>query len=82
MVEKNTDPKGNIIHKESTTGFPKESNFYGDGVPILGYKKRDHLVFKVEQRTYSTKSAAVPFGCGQSAGISERSARQLSLCGG
>jgi len=59
MVEKNTDPKGNIIHKESTTGFPKESNFYGDGVPILGYKKRDHLVFKVEQRTYSTKSAAV-----------------------
>jgi hypothetical protein len=48
-------------HKESTTGFPKGSNSYGDGVPILVTWKREHPNNKVGQRTFSTTSlAAVP----------------------
>lgn len=43
-------------YKESTTGFPKGSNPYGDGVPILVTMKRVHLGYEVGQRTFSTST--------------------------
>jgi hypothetical protein len=60
-IKQSTGSKKYNAHKESTTGFPKGSNSYGDGVPILVTWKREHPNNKVGQRTFSTTSlAAVP----------------------
>ena len=57
---KNTEPEPKIDNtdKESIKGFPKGSNPYGDGAPILGTKKGRHLITKVGQRTLSTSAHA------------------------
>lgn len=57
-MKQSTGSKKYIAYKESTTGFPKGSNSYGDGVPILVNWKRVHPLNKVGQRTFSTTSAA------------------------
>jgi hypothetical protein len=57
-IKKSTESKKYNAYKESTTGFPKGSNFYGDGAPILVIQKRVHLRHKVEQRTFSTSTVA------------------------
>jgi group II intron reverse transcriptase/maturase len=57
-IKQSTGSKKYYAHKESTTGFPKGSNPYGDGVPILVTWKRVHPSKKVGQRTFSTTSAA------------------------
>jgi group II intron reverse transcriptase/maturase len=49
-----TDPNRDIFHKESTTGFPKGSNPYGDGVSIIGFSHRVRTKPEVRQRFYST----------------------------
>jgi hypothetical protein len=60
-IKQGIGSKEYIAYKESTTGFPKGSNSYGDGVPILVTWKRVHPCNKVGQRTFSTKTvAAVP----------------------
>jgi group II intron reverse transcriptase/maturase len=59
MIEQSIGSKKYFAHKESTTGFPKGSNSYGDGVPILVNWIRVHPLNKVGQRTFSTTSAAV-----------------------
>ena len=58
MNRQSTGSKKYIAYKESTTGFPKGSNSYGDGVPILVNRKRVHPINKVGQRTFSTKPVA------------------------
>jgi group II intron reverse transcriptase/maturase len=62
QVGKYTEPNKDIRHKESTTGFPKGSNSYGDGVLILGFRPRVQSKFKVGQRNYSTGPDAVNNG--------------------
>jgi hypothetical protein len=57
-IKQSTGSKKYIAHEESTTGFPKGSNSYGDGVPILVNWKRVHPLNKVGQRTFSTTTAA------------------------
>lgn len=58
---KNTKHESKIdsTDKESIKGFPKGSNPYGDGVPILGNRKGSHLITKVGQRSFSTSTYAV-----------------------
>jgi hypothetical protein len=60
-IKQNTKhgPKINNTKRESIKGFPKGSNSYGDGAPILGIKKGSHLITKVGQRTSSTSTNAV-----------------------
>lgn len=58
----NIEPKGGIHCEESTTRFPKGSNSYGNGVPIVGYGLRTQLISKVGQRNYSAGAAAVKDG--------------------
>jgi len=53
------EPKRDIRHEESTTGFPKGSNSYGDGVSIVGFSPRVQAKPKVRQRYFSTKPIAV-----------------------
>nr|AYE93200.1 hypothetical protein C0995_000022 [Termitomyces sp.] len=62
QVNINIDPKESIPCKESTTRFPKGSNSYGDGVPIVGYGHRTQPLSKVGQLNYSTGAAAVADG--------------------
>ena len=57
-IKKSLESKKYTAYKESTTGFPKGSNPYGDGVPILVSRKRVHLQHKVGQRTFFTSTAA------------------------
>jgi len=58
----NIEPKEGILCKESTTGFPKGSNSYGDGVSIVGYGHRIQPLSKVGQRNYSSGAGAVNYG--------------------
>jgi len=58
----NIEPKEGILCKESTTGFPKGSNSYGDGVSIVGYGRRIQPLSKVGQRNYSSEAGAVNDG--------------------
>ncbi|KAG6887687.1 hypothetical protein C0992_011178 [Termitomyces sp. T32_za158] len=62
QVNINIDPKESIPCKESTSRFPKGSNSYGDGVPIVGSGRRTQPLSKVGQRNYSTGPAAVSDG--------------------
>ena len=57
-IDQSIESKKYIAEKESTTGFPKGSNSYGDGAPILSNRKRVHPTNKVGQRTFSTTTAA------------------------
>ena len=52
-------PKIDETERESIKGLPKGSNFYGDGVPIVGIRKGRHSFTEVGQRTLSTSSFAV-----------------------
>uniref|UniRef100_Q33759 Orf785 protein n=1 Tax=Allomyces macrogynus TaxID=28583 RepID=Q33759_ALLMA len=64
-TEDNSDvPKIDISHKESTARFPKGSNPYGDGVPIVGCGRAAQSVSEVGQRNYSTDTDAVKIGTG------------------
>lgn len=58
MIKQSTESKKFNAYKESTTGFPKGSNPYGDGASIVVNLKKLHPVNKVRQRTYSTKTVA------------------------
>lgn len=51
-------PTENILCKESTTRLPKGSNPYGDGVLILGCRRRIQSTAKVGQHNYSTRTTA------------------------
>jgi len=57
-----TEPNRDIFHKESTTGFPKGSNPYGDGVSIVGSGHGVQTRSKVRQRFYSTGPDAAHSG--------------------
>ena len=53
------EPKTNNTNGESIKGFPKGSNSYGNGAPILGNRKGSHSITKVGQRKLSTSAIAV-----------------------
>jgi hypothetical protein len=75
-----TSSKSNPNYQESTTGLPKGSNFYGDGVPILGYRCMAQSITKVGQakRSISTKAAHNPLTTLKTKGNSEyESGREL-----
>jgi group II intron reverse transcriptase/maturase len=57
-IKTSTGSKKYVAYKESTTGFPKGSNSYGDGALILVTWGRVHSSHKVGQRTFSTSSVA------------------------
>lgn len=60
FLKKNKEqgPKLNKADGESIKGFPKESNFYGNGVLIVVNRKGSHSINKVRQRMYSTSTSA------------------------
>ena len=60
-IKQNTKlgPKIDNTKRESIKGFPKGSNSYGDGVPILGNSKGCHSITKVGQRMFSSSTSAV-----------------------
>jgi len=79
-IKQGVGSKEYIAYKESITGFPKGSNSYGDGVPILVTWKRVHPFNKVGQRTFSTKPVAAVPKTGYISGSDLES--RLKMCNG